>query len=49
MGLAAFPLGDSETLYRLRERCTNVTTLPVGATVLLEATIGSGHQRRVGP
>jgi hypothetical protein len=45
----AFPLGDSETLYRLRERCTNVTTHPAGATVLLEATIGPGHQRRAGP
>lgn len=46
---AAFPVGDSETLYRLRERCTNVTTHPAGATVLLEATIGPGRQRRVGP
>jgi hypothetical protein len=42
---AAFPLGDSETLYRLRERCTNVTTHPAGATVLLEATIRPGHKR----
>ncbi len=39
---AAFPLGDTETLYRLRERCTDVTTHPAGTTVLLEATIGSG-------
>lgn len=45
---AAFPLGDSETLYRLRERCTNVTTHPAGATVLLEATIGPGHKRGAG-
>jgi hypothetical protein len=37
---AAFPLGDSETLYRLRERCTDVTTHPAGATALLEANIG---------
>jgi hypothetical protein len=36
---AAFPLGDSEILYRLRERCTNVTTHPAGATALLEANI----------
>jgi hypothetical protein len=36
---AAFPLGDSETLHRLRERCTNVTTHPAGATALLEANI----------
>lgn len=39
---AAFPLGDSETLCRLRERCTDVTTHPAGTTALLEATIGSG-------
>lgn len=36
---AAFPLGDSETLFRLRERCANVTTHPAGSTVLLEAII----------
>jgi hypothetical protein len=39
---AAFPLGDSETLHRLRQRCTDVTTRPAGSTVLLEATIGPG-------
>jgi hypothetical protein len=39
---AAFPLGDTETLYRLRERCTDVTTHPAGATALLEATIVPG-------
>jgi hypothetical protein len=37
---AAFPIGDSETLHRLRQRCTDVTTHPAGSTVLLEATIG---------
>jgi hypothetical protein len=37
---AAFPLGDSEMLRRLRERCTNVTAHPAGTTVLLEANIG---------
>ena len=52
---AAFPLGDTETLCRLRERCTNVTTHPAGATVLLEATIGpatsaaSAHKSRSQP
>jgi hypothetical protein len=45
---AAFPLGDAETLYRLRERCTNVTTHPAGTTVLLEATIGPEHKRGAG-
>ena len=43
---AAFPLGDSETLHRLRQRCTDVTTRPAGSTVLLEATIGPGHTPR---
>jgi hypothetical protein len=38
--LAAFPLGDSETLGRLRERCTDVTTRPAGTTALLDANIG---------
>jgi hypothetical protein len=40
---AAFPLGDSETLYRLRERCTDVSTHPAGTTVLLEANVGPGR------
>jgi hypothetical protein len=43
---AAFPLGDTETLHRFRERCTNVTAHPAGTTLLLEATTGPGHQRR---
>jgi hypothetical protein len=29
----------SETLSRLRQRCTDVTTHPAGSTVLLEASI----------
>lgn len=36
---ATFPLGDSEILHRLRERCTNVEAHPAGATVLLDAII----------
>ena len=43
---AAFPLGDSETLSRLRQRCTDVTTRPAGGTVLLEASIGPGRTSR---
>jgi hypothetical protein len=39
---AAFRLGDSETLFRLQERCTDVTTHPAGSTVVLQATIGPG-------
>jgi len=45
---AAFPLGDSETLGRLRERCTDVTTHPAGVTALLEANIGPGQTSRAG-
>ena len=43
---AAFPLGDAETLYQLRQRCTDVTAHPAGTTVLVEATIGTSHQGR---
>ena len=39
---AALPLGDSETLYRLRQRCHDVRTHPAGTTALVEATLGSG-------
>ena len=39
---AAFPLGDSETLYRLRQRCQDVRTHPAGTTALVEANLGSG-------
>jgi hypothetical protein len=43
---AAFPLGDSEILYRIRERCTDVRTHPAGTTVLLEATIKGARTSR---
>ncbi len=36
---AAFPLGDSESLRRLQQRCENVTVHPAGASALLEASI----------
>jgi hypothetical protein len=36
---AAVPLGDSETLQRLRERSENATTRVVGASALLDADI----------
>jgi hypothetical protein len=45
---AAFPLGDSEILYRLRERCTDVTTHPAGTTALLEANVGPSHTSHAG-
>jgi hypothetical protein len=36
---AAVPLGDSETLGRLRERSENATTRSAGASALLDADI----------
>jgi hypothetical protein len=36
---AAFPLGDSESLHRLQERCEDVSTHPAGASALLEASL----------
>ena len=36
---AAIPLGDSETLERLRERSENATTRAAGASALLDADI----------
>lgn len=36
---AALPLGDSESLGRLRERCEDVTTRAAGASALLDADI----------
>ena len=45
---AALPLGDSETLYRLRQRCQDVRTHPAGTTALVEANLGSGLVPRHG-
>ena len=36
---AAMPLGDSESLGRLRERCEDVTTRAAGASALLDGDI----------
>lgn len=36
---AAVPLGDSESLERLRQRADDVTTRPAGSTALVDATI----------
>jgi hypothetical protein len=36
---AAVPLGDSETLERLRERSENAATRAAGASALLDADI----------
>ena len=41
---AAVPLGDSESLERLRERTDDSTTRPAGSTALVDANIPSdGH------
>lgn len=38
---ATIPLGDSESLERLRERTEDAVTRPAGSTVLLDANIPS--------
>ncbi|PZS39007.1 MAG: hypothetical protein DLM62_10635 [Pseudonocardiales bacterium] len=38
---AAFPLGDSESLHRLQERCEDVTTHPAGWSALFDANLPS--------
>ena len=40
---AAFPLGDSESLHRLKQRCEDVRTHPAGASALVEATLPPGR------
>jgi hypothetical protein len=48
---AAFPLGDSESLHRLKERCEDVSTHSAGASALAEANLpsGSAHSTAQGP
>jgi hypothetical protein len=41
---AAVPLGDSESLDRLRDRCGDVRTRAAGASALLDADIPSGSE-----
>jgi hypothetical protein len=36
---AAFPLGDWESLHRLKERCEDVSTRSAGASALAEANL----------
>ena len=38
---AAFRLGDSESLYRLQERCEDVSTHPAGWSALVDANLPS--------
>jgi hypothetical protein len=36
---ASVPLGDSESLHKLQERCAEVTTRPAGSTALVDAQV----------
>jgi hypothetical protein len=36
---ATLPIGDTESLKRLRERCETVETRPAGASCLVDATL----------
>jgi hypothetical protein len=42
---AVIPLGDGESLDRLRERCEDVSTHPAGASALVEANLPSDNAR----
>lgn len=41
---AAVPLGDSESLQRLRERAQDVTTRPAGSTAIVDADVPPGRE-----
>ena len=45
---ATIPLGDGESLERLRERTEDAVTRPAGSTTLLDANIPSGSQPEAG-
>lgn len=45
---ATIPLGDSESLERLRERTEDAVTRPAGSTTLLDANIPSRSQPEPG-
>ncbi|MFL6128887.1 MAG: hypothetical protein ACJ73E_07460 [Mycobacteriales bacterium] len=42
---ATVPIGDTESLDRLRDRCDAVETRPAGATCLVDATLPAGEER----
>jgi hypothetical protein len=46
---AAIPLGDSESLQRLRERTQDVTTRPAGSTAMVDADVPPGREPGPGP
>ena len=43
---ATIPLGDGETLDRLRERTEETTSRPAGSTALVDASLPGGKNRR---
>lgn len=43
---ATIPLGDTETLDRLRERTEDTTTRPAGSTALVDASLPGDKDRR---
>ncbi len=43
---ATVPLGDTETLDRLRERTEETTTRPAGSTALVDASLPGAKNRR---
>jgi hypothetical protein len=45
---ATVPLGDAESLERLRERTDDATTRPAGSTALLDANIQPGGEPESG-
>jgi hypothetical protein len=45
---AAIPLGDSESLERLRQRSDDVTARPAGATALVDAKVPPAAESRPG-
>jgi hypothetical protein len=46
---AAVPLGDSESLERLRQRADDVTARPAGSTALVNAKVPPADESRAGP
>lgn len=45
---AAIPLGDSESLERLRQRSDDVTARPAGSTALVDAEVPRAGESRAG-
>jgi len=45
---AVFPLGDSETLYRLQERCQDVRARPAGDSAIIDASLPVRRHRQHG-